>query len=155
MITWFDAILVTLWAAVTVVALRRGLAGGLWAILAVGALWLCNLAPQPAVAVAFGVLLSFLAAWLAGRAFRRIPAQVWHLWAGGVGGAALGLVAVTTLALGFPIKLGLYPSDRLPAPLYYAVYNSLFVQQLTGLFGAAPAVRRLVAPDQVRRGVLD
>ncbi len=150
MITWFDAILVTVWAAVTVVALRRGLAGGLWAVFVALALWLCNVAPQPAVATALGLVLGFAAAWAAARALRRLPPQVWHLWVGGLGGGALGLVVVATLALGFPIKLGLYPSDRLPAPVYYAVYNSLFVQNLTGLFGAPKAVRRLVVPDQAR-----
>ena len=148
MLTWFDAILVTLWAAVTVVALRRGLWGGVWALAAVVALWMCNAAPQPAVAVALGLALGFAVAWAARRAFGGVPARAWHWAAGGVGGCGLGLVVVTTLALGFPIKLGLYPSDQLPASVYYAVYNSLFVQSLTGLFGAAPAVRRLVAPDQ-------
>ncbi|MFC6616510.1 hypothetical protein [Deinococcus radiophilus] len=42
--TWFDALLLTLWAMLGALGLRMGLGGLLWAVLILGAAYLTNLA---------------------------------------------------------------------------------------------------------------
>lgn len=154
MITWFDALLVTLWAAITVVGMRRGLAGGVWALLALLGVLLSNGSPWPLLAPLLAAGLGFAAAWGAQRLFWGLPTRGWHLAVGALGGFAVGFFVVCALALSFPVKVlgsqGSYPSSDLPAPLYYAAFNSLIVQDLTGAWSSGPLVKRLVLPDQRR-----
>lgn len=154
MITWFDALLVTLWAGITVMGVRRGLAGGLWAVLAYGAVLLANFLLSPLLAVLAAVALGLVAAWGAARALWLVPVQPWHLGVGALGGFAVGFLLVAALALSFPVKVigsqGSYPSSDLPAGIYYASFNSLIVQELTGTWSGAALVKRFVLPDQLR-----
>jgi len=63
-------------------------------------------------------------------------------------------VLVGTLALNFPIQtvgdVRRYPSDTLPGPVYYPLYNSYIRQSLNTLWGpnGNTALRVLLIPDQ-------
>ncbi len=57
-ITVFDALLVSLWAAVTALGARRGLGGAVWGVLGVAACFLVNLlAPNGLVGLVAALLL--------------------------------------------------------------------------------------------------
>ena len=155
MITVFDALIVSLWAAVTALGARRGLGGAVWGVLGLGVCFLVNLlAPGGVVGVVMALLLGLGAVLAARRLIREPLSEPWHLFAGGLGGFALGAVLVGTLALGFPIQtvgdVRRYPSGELPPLLYYAVYNSYIRQSLNGVWGPQGnlAVRTLIIPDQ-------
>ena len=106
MITWFDALLVTLWAAMTALGARRGLSGLAWGLAGLAACFLAN-------ALSGNALISLLIAGLLGAGVgtaitRRIQNpldQPWHLGAGAAGGFALGGVLIATLALNFPLDV--------------------------------------------------
>lgn len=157
MITVFDALLVSLWAAVTALGARRGLGGAVWGVLGLAVCFVVNLlAPDGAVALVLALLLGLGGVLAARRLIREPLTEPWHLLAGGLGGFALGAVLVGTLALGFPIQtvgdVRRYPSGDLPGLLYYPVYNSYIRQSLNGMWGPAgnPALRTLLIPDQQR-----
>lgn len=154
MITWFDALLVTLWGAVTMLGMRRGLAGGVWVLVTLLVAFVCNLLSWPIAAVVLATVLSFAAAWGVQRVFWATPTHTWHVAVGGVSGFVLGFVIVAALALSLPIKVlgsqGTYPSDELPSALYYGVVDSLLTQQFDTIWGSPSAVKRLIIPDQVR-----
>lgn len=156
MITWFDALLVTVWAVVTALGARRGLPGLLWGVGGVAACLLINLLagglPLAAgLAVGLGAALA-----LALRRGTAAPGRPWHGLAGGLGGAALGGVLVATLTLGFPIEVrvgtqgrtGVYPSTRLPTALYTAVNRSVLKDSLMGVWDAGAGLRTLLVPDR-------
>lgn len=156
-VTVFDALLVSLWAAVTALGARRGLGGVVWGVLGVTACFLVNLlAPDGAVAVVMALLLGMGAVLAARRLIRDPLTEPWHLLVGGLGGFVLGAVLVGTLALGFPIQdagdHGNYPSPNLPGQLFDAVSKSYIRQELNGVWETAsnPALRTLLIPDQQR-----
>ncbi|GGM48737.1 hypothetical protein GCM10008956_26150 [Deinococcus arenae] len=160
MITWFDALLVTLWAAMTALGARRGLSGLAWGLAGLAACFLAN-------ALSGNALISLLIAGLLGAGVgtaitRRIQNpldQPWHLGAGAAGGFALGGVLIATLALNFPLDVrvdaqgsrGVYPSVSLPPALYTAVRGSAIQNGLRGTWGSNAAVKTLLMPDQARR----
>ena len=160
MITWFDALLVTLWAAVTALGARRGLSGLAWGLGGVVTCFLAN-------AISRSALISLPIAALAGVGLgtvitRRVQNpldQPWHLGAGAAGGFALGGVLIATLALNFPLDMrvdaqgsrGVYPSVSLPPALYTAVRGSAIQNGLRGIWASNAAVKTLLIPDQVRR----
>jgi hypothetical protein len=157
--TWFDALLVTLLAMVTALGARRGLAGLGWGLGGVATCFLANFLGTGAVVA--GIIALALSAGVAYASQRLIPNPLerpWHLAAGAVGGFALGGVLVTTLALGFPIEMrvgpqgrtGIYPSSSLSPVLYDAVNNSAIKGQVMGIWGANPALKTLLVPDQTR-----
>lgn len=157
--TWFDALLVTLLAVVTALGARRGLAGVAWGLGGVAACFLANFLGTGALAAT--VIALALGAGVAYAAQRLIPNPLerpWHLAVGAVGGFVLGGVLVSTLALGFPIEMsvtskgprGIYPSQNLPTPIYDAVNNSAIKEQVMGIWGANPALKTLLVPDQTR-----
>ncbi len=155
MITVFDALLVSLWAAVTALGARRGLGGAAWGVLGLTVCFLVNLvAPDGAVAVVMSLLLGLGAVLAARRLIREPLTEPWHLLVGGLGGFVLGAVLVGTLALSFPIQtlgdIRRYPSSDLPTALYNPVFNSYIRQSLNGIWGPAsnPALRTLLIPDQ-------
>ncbi|WP_272976534.1 hypothetical protein [Deinococcus geothermalis] len=159
MITWFDALLVTLWAAVTALGARRGLSGLLWGSGSIVVCLLANVlsrAALPALALA-----GLLGTGLAVLTRRLLPTPLdhpLHLAAGALGGFALGAVLVATLTLGFPIELqvgpqgrtGVYPSTSLPPILYAAVNSSVLKDSLMRVWDASPLLQTLIVPDQTR-----
>lgn len=160
MITWFDALLVTMWAAITALGAQRGLSGLLWGVGGIGACFLANVLGQaalPAMALAGG-----LGVGLAILTRRLLPTPLdrpIHLVAGALGGFALGAVLVATFTLGFPIELrvgpqgrtGIYPSTSLPPVLYTAVNGSVLKGSLMRVWDASPFLQKLIVPDQTRR----
>lgn len=161
MITVFDALLVTLWAAVTALGVRRGLGGVIWGVLGVAVCFVVNMvATGGVVGFVVSMLLGAVAVLAARRLIHDPLAEPWHLAAGGVGGFTLGAVLVGTLALGFPIQnLGdhqNYPSTELPSSVYYVVSNSYIRQSLSSVLNAHanPALRTLLIPDQQRAAAL-
>ncbi|WP_425145479.1 hypothetical protein [Deinococcus sp.] len=161
MITVFDALLVSLWATVTALGVRRGLGGAVWGFLGVAVCFMVDI-------IATGGLFGFVAAALVGvtaavsarRLIREPLTEPWHLAVGGVGGFTLGGLLVGALALGFPIQnLGdhqTYPSTDLPSSLYYMVSNSYVRQSLSSVMEARsnPVLRTLLVPDQQRALIL-
>lgn len=155
--TWFDALLVTLWALVTALGIRRGLAGLLWGVGGVAACFLTNTLVGHAGAAAGLALL--LAVGLSVVIHRVIPApaeHAGHLAAGAVGGFLLGGVLVGTLALGFPMdvrvtpqgRTGTYPSTNLPPAVYDAVKNSAIKDALSAVWNGSAVTKTLLIPDQ-------
>ncbi|WP_102125889.1 hypothetical protein [Deinococcus planocerae] len=161
MITWFDALLVTLWAAMTALGARRGLAGLVWGLGGVAACFLANMLGRGAVVAALLALgLGVGVALAARRLVSEGAARPWHPFAGALGGAALGGVLVAALALGFPLEVrvgpqgreGVYPATTLPPALYEAVRGSTLKDGLMNVWHAGPALRTLLVPDQARGG---
>ncbi|WP_343216674.1 hypothetical protein [Deinococcus aestuarii] len=157
MITWFDALLVTLWAAMTALGVRRGLAGLVWGLGGVAACFLANMLARGAVAAGLLALGLGLGVALAARRLVPEPAsRPWHPLAGALGGAALGGVLVATLALGFPLEVrvgpqgreGVYPAPHLPPSLYAAVRGSTVKEGLMDVWRSGTALRTLLVPDQ-------
>lgn len=160
MITWFDALLVTLLAVTTALGARRGLAGLAWGLGGVAACFVANvLAATPLAAACVALLLG---GGLALGTRRLLPAplgQPWHMGVGALGGLTLGGVLIAALALGFPLDVrmtpsgpqGTYPSANLPPALYDAVRNSALKTSLRGVWGSNAALKTLLIPDQARR----
>ncbi|WP_240730906.1 hypothetical protein [Deinococcus sp. S9] len=159
MITWFDALLVTLWAAMTALGARHGLSGLLWGLGSIVACFLANMLGRSALPAL--ALAGLLGAGLAVLTRQLLPTPLdrpVHLAAGAVGGFALGAVLVATLTLGFPIELqvgpqgrtGVYPSTSLPPILYAAVNSSVLKDSLMRVWDASPLLQTLIVPDQTR-----
>lgn len=157
MMTWFDAILVTLLALVTALGARRGLAGAAWGLGAVAVCFVSNLlsgVPALLLALLLGAGLVWLSHQLSQRLGHEIP--LWQSWIGGLGGLAFGLVFVCSLALGFPLRqqdnTQSYPSsEALPAPLYKALKYSYIQSSLQNVWIKNSRIQTLLVPDQVRR----
>ncbi|MFC5847190.1 hypothetical protein [Deinococcus petrolearius] len=160
MITWFDALLVTLLAAMTALGARRGLAGLAWGVLGVLGILVANalgLGVVPALLVA--LVLSVAGALAIGRLVRNPLEEVWHLVAGAAGGLLLGAVLAGSLALGFPYELratpkeGLvraYPATTLSPTLYDAVGGSVIQNALRGVWTRPSLAQKFLIPDQPR-----
>lgn len=157
MITWFDALLVTLWAVITALGARRGLAGLIWGLVGLAVCFLANsLALGPLVSVLVSVLLSAGAALAIARLIPLPLQQPWHLVAGAVGGFCFGGLMIATLALGFPLDVkvtpsgqtGVYPSPSLSPAIYDAVRKSAVKNSLMSVWSSGPAVKTLIIPDQ-------
>ncbi|PTA67780.1 hypothetical protein C8263_11630 [Deinococcus arcticus] len=156
--TWFDALLVTLWAVLTALGARRGLAGLAWGAGGLAACFLANaLVDSPAAAL----LAALLGVGVAVATLRLIPTPLehpWHLGAGALGGFLLGGALISALALGFPldVKVGtqgtraVYPSASLQPALYRAVRDSALQGSLRSVWGSSPALKTLLIPDQTR-----
>ncbi|GHF40638.1 hypothetical protein HNQ07_001579 [Deinococcus metalli] len=159
MITWFDALLITLWALLTALGARRGLSGLAWGLSGIALCFLANsLSGSPLAAALIALMLS---AGMAVAISRLIPApleQPWHMAPGALGGFLLGGLLVCTAALSFPLDVqvttrgpqGTYPSPSLPPAIYDAVRNSAVKNALRGVWGSGVAVKTLLIPDQVR-----
>jgi hypothetical protein len=156
-ITWFDALLVTLLAAMTALGARRGLAGLAWGVLGALGILVANalgLGLLPAIIVA--LVLSAVCALAISRLIRNPLEEAWHLVAGAVGGLLLGAVLTGSLVLGFPREVrvtpqGLrtdYPSTTLSPTLYDAVRESAIQNALRGVWGRSSPVHNLLVPDQ-------
>ena len=158
-ITWFDALLVTLLAAMTALGARRGLAGLAWGVLGVLGILVANalgLGLLPAIIVA--LVLSVVCALAISRLIRNPLEEAWHLVAGAVGGLLLGGVLTGALALGFPREVrvtpqGLrtdYPATTLSPTLYEAVRESAIQNALRGIWTRPSPAQQLLTPDQPR-----
>lgn len=148
MITWFDALLVTLLAATTALGARRGLAGLAWGVGCVAVCFLSNFLFRGWAALPVAALLGFGVAWLAQRLLGPLQ-ETWHLASGAVGGFVLGLVLIGTLTLNFPIDPvnNQYPSNALPTTLHNAVVDSYIKKQIFGVFGGNTSLKTLLIPD--------
>lgn len=157
--TWFDALLVTLWAVIAALGARRGLAGLAWGLLGLTICFLVGTLGSPLVAAAAALVLGLGSAVATARLLPHPAEQPWHLLAGGAGGFALGGVLIATVALGFPLDLrvtpagttGVYPSVNMPPALYTAVRDSALQNGLRGVWGGSLPLRTLLIPDQARR----
>ncbi|MBB6017386.1 hypothetical protein ACFP9V_06375 [Deinococcus radiopugnans] len=157
--TWFDALLVTLWAVMTALGARRGLAGLAWGLLGLTICWLAGSLGSPLVTAAAALVLGLGSAVIIVRLLPHPAEQPWHLLAGGLGGFVLGGVLIATVALGFPLDLrvtpagttGVYPSVNMPPTLYAAVRDSAIQNSLRGVWGGNLTLRTLLVPDQARR----
>lgn len=156
-ITWFDALLVTLLAAMTALGARRGLAGLVWGVLGVLGILVANalgLGLLPSAIVA--LVVSVVCALGISRLIRDPLQQVWHLAAGALGGLLLGAVLAGALALGFPREVratpqGLrtdYPATTLSPTLYDAVWGSAIQNALRSVWTRPSLARELLIPDQ-------
>ncbi len=151
-ITWFDAMLITLWAGVTVLGIRRGLGGVVWVVIALIA-WpiITSMSTQtPVLALPLSIVFGLLAGYLP----RYLPTtnsqDISFAAAGGVAGLVLGFVLVVAIALGFPIKQRNYPSNTLPPFLLNAVAESYVVSKVgDAVFKGSDFGKRYVAPDQL------
>lgn len=157
MITWFDALLVTLLAVVTALGARRGLAGLAWGVGTVVTAFVANLLGLGPIAALVVALVLGLICTVAIRHLMPEPAeQPWQLGVGAVGGLLLGALVVSTLALSFPMavratptgKQALYPSPDLNPSLYEAVANSTIQTSLRGVWSGSAAARTLLVPDR-------
>lgn len=158
-ITWFDALLVTLWAALTALGVRRGLSGLIWGLGGLAACLLLNsVSGHPWLnLILAGVLGLGLA--LAAQRFVASPLETpLHLAAGAVGGFLLGGAVVAAITLGFPMdyrvtpqgRTASYPSASLPPALYDAVRDSALNAQFQALWSADPFLKTLLVPDQAK-----
>ena len=148
MITWFDALLVTLLAATTALGARRGLAGLAWGAGVVAVCFVCNVLFRGWAALPAALLLGFGVAWLARRLIGPVI-ETWHLGVGAVGGLLAGGVLVGSLALGFPIDTvsNQYPAGTLAPSVHDAVVNSYLKQELFPVFGGSSLLKTLLIPD--------
>jgi LytS/YehU family sensor histidine kinase len=150
-ITWFDAMLITIWAGITVLGIRRGLGGVVWVVIALIA-WpiITTMSAQtPVLALPLSIVFGLLAGYLP----RYLPTtnsqDISFVAAGGFAGLVLGFVLIVAIALGFPIKRG-YPSNTLPPFLLNAVAESYVVQKVgDSVFKGSDFSKRYVAPDQL------
>jgi hypothetical protein len=150
-ITWFDAMLITLWAGITVLGIRRGLGGVAWVVIALIA-WpiITSMSTQtPVLALPLSIVFGLLAGYLP----RYLPAtnsqDISYAAAGGAAGLLLGFTLIVAIALGFPIKRG-YPANTLPPFLLNAVGESYVVGRVgDAVFKGSDFAKRYVAPDQL------
>lgn len=157
--TWLDALLLVLWAAMAALGYARALLGLAWGALGL-ALWgaaalllplaLNTGAPGAALLPLATLLLAGLLLWWLTPWLEEPFPRPWQHWAGGLGGAALGGVLVLALSLGLPLggrAESNYPSDALPLELRVAVSNSLLMQRAQTLVNRSEAARRYLVPD--------
>ena len=158
-ITWFDALLVTLWAVLTALGARRGLAGLAWGVGGIAVCFLANsLAAGAPAALIIAALLGVGTAAAIGRLIPAPLEQPWHLGVGALGGFLLGGLLISTLALGFPMDVRVdasgaratYPSASLPDAVYRGVRDSALQGSLRGVWSGGPALKTLLIPDQTR-----
>ncbi|CAM3231710.1 hypothetical protein DEDE109153_05730 [Deinococcus deserti] len=157
--TWFDALLVTLWAVVTALGVRRGLSGLSWGLGGIVVCYLANsVSSSPVVSVLLVAALGFGGAVVTRRLIRAPVETPWHLAAGALGGFVLGALLISTVALSFPLdvrvtpkgRVATYPSVSLPPGIYDAVSQSQIKNELLRVWKASPALRTLLIPDQAR-----
>lgn len=155
MMTWFDAILVTLLALVTALGARRGLAGAVWGVGAVAVCWLCNLLSGLPALVAAVLLGTGLALGTQRLAVPHQDLPWWQGLAGALGGLAFGLSLIFALTLGFPLQIKgnvqLYPSpDSVKGGLYSALKHSYIQNSLQKVWVQSDLVQTLLVPDQTK-----
>ena len=93
-ITWFDALLVTLLAIVTALGARRGLAGLAWGVGSIVIAFVANVLGLGAlVAAALALVLSVVSALAISRLIPEPLEQPWHMV---VGGFAFGMIYMAT-----------------------------------------------------------
>lgn len=154
--TWFDALLITVWALIAALGFRRGLGGLIWGLGSaavayglgkVGLGWLPSsvIATLVAAALGFGVQN-----WL-----EFADEYIWQRVLGGVGGVLLGGLLVSAIALGMPLRYQgsklIYPSDKLPMLLQQGVKESYVRTKLMPLWHANSPLKTVFAPDQVKK----
>lgn len=151
MITWFDALLVTLLALAAALGARRGLAGLAWGLGVVAVCFISNFFLHGWPALVLALLLGYGAAWLAQRLIG--PAlETWQIAVGAVGGLLVGLVLVGSLALDFPVGAdNQYPTNKLPISVHDAVVNSYVQKTLFPVFSGNDALKTLLIPDYSQR----
>lgn len=158
-ITWFDALLVTLLAIVTALGARRGLAGLAWGVGSIVIAFVANVLGLGAlVAAALALVLSVVSALAISRLIPEPLEQPWHMVVGGLGGLLMGGLLISSLALSFPMavrvtptgKQALYPSPDLNPSLYEAVANSAIQNRLHGVWTGSMAQRTLLVPDRAK-----
>lgn len=153
-ISWFDAVLMVVWAGIGVLGAKRGLGGLVW-VLAALLIWplITTLSAKTAVlALPLSALLGWGAALLPRYLIQLRITELWHTIVGGLAGTALGAIMVLTLALSFPIRGGYYPSTTLPRELYTAVSHSFVVKKAIPLWGAKfSLLHSYIAPDRIER----
>ncbi|MFC3832697.1 MULTISPECIES: hypothetical protein [Deinococcus] len=159
MITWFDALLITVWALLTALGARRGLAGLGWGIGGIALCFLANsLSGSPLAAAVIALLLSAGLAAALGRLIPEPLERSWFMAPGALGGFLLGGMLIATAALSFPLDVhvttrgpqGTYPSASLPPAIYDAVRHSAVKTALRSVWGSSPSLRTLLIPDQAR-----
>lgn len=159
MITWFDALLVTLLAIVTALGARRGLAGLAWGVGGIVVAFVANiLGFGVLVATALALVLGVVSAIAISRMIPDPMEQPWHLVLGAVGGLLMGGLLISALALSFPLsvratptgKQALYPSPDLNPSLYEAVANSAIQNSLRSVWSGSMAERTLLVPDRAK-----
>lgn len=159
MITWFDALLITVWALLTALGARRGLAGLAWGVAGIALCFLANsLSGSPLAAALIALLLSVGLAVAIGRLIPGPLEQPWHMAPGALGGFLLGGLLIAAAALSFPLDVqvttrgpqGTYPSPSLPPAIYDAVRNSAVKTSLRGVWGSSVTLKTLLMPDQAR-----
>ncbi|WP_241191147.1 hypothetical protein [Deinococcus psychrotolerans] len=151
MITWFDALLVTLLALTAALGARRGLAGLAWGLGVVAVCFVSNFFLHGWPALVLALVLGFGVAWFSQRLIG--PAlETWHIALGALGGLIAGLVLVSSLALGFPIGTdNQYPTNKLPPSVHDAVVNSYVQKILFPVFNGNDALKTLLIPDFSQR----
>lgn len=159
MITWFDALLITLLAIATALGARRGLAGLAWGVGSLVVAFVANLLGLGVVAATVvALVLSVIVAVAIGRLIPEPLEKPWHLVAGGVGGLLLGALLISSLALSFPMstratptgKVNIYPSSNLNPGLYEAVANSAIQNSLKQVWVSGRGLRALLVPDYAK-----
>lgn len=155
MMTWFDAILVTLLALVTALGARRGLAGAVWGVGAVALCWLCNLLSGLPALVAALLLSMGLALGTQRLAVPHQDFPWWHGLAGALGGLAFGLSLIFAFTLGFPLQIKgttqLYPAPAsVTGSFYSALKNSYIQNSLQKVWVQNDIVQTLLVPDQTK-----
>ncbi len=158
-ITWLDALLVTLWAILTALGARRGLSGFAWSIGGIAITFLANSLASGAIA---STIIAFFLAVGLGFMLQRLILnpldQPWHLVLGAIGGFLFGGVIIITLALSFPLEIkvtpqgkqGIYPSPSISPILYDAVKNSFIKDSVMSIWSSGQATKTLIIPDQAR-----
>ncbi len=159
MITWFDALLVTLLAIVTALGARRGLAGLAWGVGGIVTAFVANLLGMGVlVAAGLALVLGVVSAVAISRLIPEPLESPWHVVAGGLGGLLLGGVLISALALSFPLlvratptgKQAVYPSPDLNTTLRDGVANSAIQNSLRPVWSGSVAQRTLLVPDRVK-----
>ncbi|MFN8510493.1 MAG: hypothetical protein U0Z75_08075 [Deinococcaceae bacterium] len=151
-ITWFDAMLVTLWAGITVLGAKRGFRGVVW-IASLLVLWpiVTAVSAQTAIfALPLSIALGVLAVYIPQFFFKKTNSESLQTTLGGISGITIGFILVSAIALSFPIKRG-YPSNTLPINLYQAIAGSWIVKAVGNpIFEGSNTLKRYVIPDQIK-----
>lgn len=158
MITWFDALLVTLLAILTALGARRGLSGFIWGLSSIA---ICLIAGALSISLWFAVGLAFLLSIAATFAISRLIidplGSPLFVPLGALGGFILGVLMISALALGFPLERqhtsqGLklaYPSTNMPPALFNAINTSAIKTNLHVIWNSNSILKALVIPDHI------